>query len=136
MAAASVDIPSEIEIDGNNLLPLTNVETASNWQRESLFWVSDHSQVVRHGDWKLQLNNRPSDGLQKWLYDLAADPTEQNNLAGSRVEKLAELEGLLADYNAASREPLYPATVQLPVMIDKTLAERFVDGDEHVFTPN
>ncbi|MFT7527235.1 MAG: arylsulfatase A-like enzyme [Arenicella sp.] len=136
MAAAGVDIPSEIEIDGNNLLPLTNVQTASNWQRESLFWVSDHSQVVRHSDWKLQLNNRPSDGLQKWLYDLAVDPTEQNNLADSRVDKLAELERLLADYNTASREPLYPATVQMPVMIDKTLAERFVDGDEHVFTPN
>jgi arylsulfatase A-like enzyme len=91
---------------------------------------------VRHGDWKLQLNNRPTDGLQKWLYDLAMDPAEKNNLASSRPEKLAELESLLAAYQAQSREPLYPATVQMPVMIDKTLTERFVQGDEHVFTPN
>jgi len=26
--------------------------------------------------------------------------------------------------------------VQIPVMVDKTLAERFVEGDEYVYTPN
>ncbi|MFT5572497.1 MAG: arylsulfatase A-like enzyme [Cryomorphaceae bacterium] len=135
-AAAGVDIPAGVEIDGINLLPLIGSENASNWQRDTLFWVTDHSQVVRHGEWKLQLNNRPTDGLQKWLYDLAADPTEQNNLATTRPEKLDELESLLAGYQAQSRKPLYPATTQTPVMIDKTLAQRFVQGDEHVFTPN
>jgi len=24
----------------------------------------------------------------------------------------------------------------MPVMVDKTLAEKFVDGDEYVYTPN
>jgi uncharacterized sulfatase len=136
IAAAGAQVPAEIEIDGKSLLPLMTGQADANWDRETLFWVTDQSQVVRHGDWKLQFNMRPTDGLQTWLYDLAIDPTEQLNLADSRPEKVAELKSLLDDYIANAREPLYPATVQMPVMIDKTLAERFSKGDEHVFSPN
>ena len=92
--------------------------------------------MVRHGDWKLQVNDRPTDGLQKWLYNLAEDPTEQNNLAVSRSDKLKELSALLAAHQASSRGPLYESIVQMPVMVDKTLAEKFVEGDEYVYTPN
>ena len=63
--------------------------------------------MVRHGDWKLQVNDRPTDGLQKWLYNLAEDPTEQNNLAASHPDKLKELSALLAAHQASSRGPLY-----------------------------
>ena len=136
-AATGAALPVGLEIDGKNLLPLTNTETAKDWQRESLFWVSDHSQVVRHGDWKLQLNDRKAtDGIQKWLYNLGDDPSEQNNLATARPDKLEELEVLLAEYIANSRSPLWPASSQMAVPIDKTLAEKFVEGDEYVFTPN
>jgi len=136
-AAAGANLSAEVEVDGKNLLSLTNPETASEWQRETLFWVSDHSQVVRHGDWKLQLNDRKAtDGLQKWLYNLGEDPTEQSNLAATRPDKLAELEALLLEHKANSRPPLWPATSNMAVSIDKTLAEKFEDGDEYVFTPN
>ena len=136
-AAAQAELPAGLEVDGKNLLPLVNTETANSWQRKTLFWVSDHSQVVRHGDWKLQLNNRKAtDGLHKWLYNLDDDPSEQHNLAKSRPDKLAELEALLAEYNANARPPLWQASSQMAVPIDKTLAEKFVKGDEYVFTPN
>ncbi|MBT8114767.1 MAG: sulfatase-like hydrolase/transferase [Arenicella sp.] len=136
-AAAGAELPVGVEIDGENILQLTNEATADEWQRETLYWVSDHSQVVRHGDWKLQLNDRrATDGLQKWLYNLSEDPTEQKNLAAARPDKLAELEALLAAHEADSRAPLWPAAAQLAVPIDKTLAEQFVDGDEYVFSPN
>ncbi len=136
-AAAGAELPVGVEIDGENILQLTNEATADEWQRETLYWVSDHSQVVRHGDWKLQLNDRrATDGLQKWLYNLSEDPTEQKNLAAARPDKLAELEALLAAHEADSRAPLWPAVAQLAVPIDKTLAEQFVDGDEYVFSPN
>ena len=92
--------------------------------------------MVRHGDWKLQVNDRPTDGLQRWLYNLADDPTEQNNLAAARPDKLEQLSALLSEHQASSRGPLYESVVQMPVMIDKTLAERFVPGDEYVYTPN
>lgn len=137
LAAAGADLPDQLEIDGKNLLSLADPQAAKKWQRETLFWVSGHSQVVRHGDWKLQLNDRKStDGLQKWLYDLAVDPSEQNNLAASRPDKLAELEALLAEHKANSRPPLWQASAQMAVPIDKTLAEKFVEGDEYIFSPN
>ena len=135
-AAAGAAIPVDVAIDGVDLLPLATGEGSDNWSRETLFWQNGHYQVVRHGDWKLQLNDRPTDGLQKWLYNLAEDPTEQNNLAASHPEKLKELGALLAAHQASSRGPLYESVVQMPVMVDKTLAEKFVEGDEYVYTPN
>jgi uncharacterized sulfatase len=135
-SAAGAPPPEGVAIDGVDLLPLATGEGADNWNRETLFWQNGHYQVVRHGDWKLQVNDRPTDGMQKWLYDLAEDPTEQNNLASSRPRKLEELEALLASHQAVSRGPLYESVVQMPVMVDKTLAERFEEGDEYVYTPN
>jgi uncharacterized sulfatase len=135
-AAAGAQKLEGVEIDGVDLLPLATGEGVESWNRETLFWQSGHYQVVRHGDWKLQVNDRPTDGLQRWLYNLADDPTEQNNLAASRTDKLEELSDLLAAHQAASRGPLYAPTTQMPVMIDKTLAEKFVEGDEYIYTPN
>jgi uncharacterized sulfatase len=135
-AAAGAAPPQGVAIDGIDLLPLATGDSADSWNRETLFWQSGHYQVVRHGDWKLQVNNRPTDGLQKWLFNLAEDPTEQNNLAASRTDKVDELTDLLAGHQASSRGPLYASTVQMPVMIDKTLAEKFVEGDEYIYTPN
>jgi len=135
-AAANADMPAGKGIDGVNILPLATGAGAETWSRETLFWQNGHYQVVRHGDWKLQVNTRPTDGRKMWLYDLANDPTEQVNLANSRPEKLDELSALLVAHQASSRGPLYPSTVQMPVMVDKTMAEGFVDGDEYVYTPN
>ncbi|MEH6582044.1 MAG: sulfatase-like hydrolase/transferase [Halioglobus sp.] len=135
-AAAGAAMPVGVAIDGVDLLPLAMGEGADDWNRETLFWQNGHYQVVRHGDWKLQLNDRPTDGMQKWLYNLAEDPTEQNNLAASHPDKLKQLSALLAAHQASSRGPLYESTMQMPVMVDKTLAEKFVEGDEYVYTPN
>ena len=135
-AAAGAAPPQGVAIDGIDLLPLATGDSADSWNRETLFWQSGHYQVVRHGDWKLQVNNRPTDGLQKWLFNLAEDPTEQKNLAASRTDKVDELSALLAEHQASSRGSLYASTVQIPVMIDKTLAQKFVEGDEYIYTPN
>ena len=135
-AAAGAPHPEGVEIDGVDLLPLATGEGAENWNRDTLFWQSGHYQVVRHGDWKLQINDGPAQGLRKWLYNLAEDPTEQNNLAVTRSSKMEELSQLLAEHQASSRGPMYEPSVQMPVMVDKTLAEQFEPGDEYVYTPN
>ena len=135
-AAAGASNPQGVEIDGRNILELTTEEGQAGWDRTTLFWQSGHYQVVRHGDWKLQVNDRPVGGVKKWLFDLASDPTEQTNLAESEPEMLEKLSKLLVEHQATSRGPLYASTTQLPVMVDKTLAERFEDGDEYIYTPN
>ena len=135
-AAAGASEPEGVVIDGVDLLPLATGEGADDWNRDTLFWQNGHYQVVRHGDWKLQVNDRPTDGLQQWLYNLSDDPTEHINLAASRSDKLNELSALLAAHQASSRGPLYESISQFAVMVDKTLAEKFVEGDEYVYTPN
>ncbi|MDG1905068.1 MAG: sulfatase-like hydrolase/transferase [Arenicella sp.] len=142
LAAAQAQVPDNIEIDGKSVLPLLSVDgqtgtqsSAEVWSRDTLFWVIDHSQVVRHKNWKLQLNDRRTDGQKMWLYDLNVDPTEKNNLAELRPDIVSELQALLDQYNASARKPLFPATVQAPVLIDKTIDESFEEGDEYVYTP-
>jgi uncharacterized sulfatase len=133
VAAAQAAPPRDVEIDGRDLLPLATGEGAENWSRETLFWQSGYYRVVRHGDWKLQVSENPD---KAWLYNLAEDPTEQNNLAESRIDKLGELQALLDAHQASARKPLYPYVAELPVAIDKTLAERFDEGDEYIYWPN
>ena len=133
VAAAQAAPPQGVVIDGLDLLPLATGEGADAWSRETLFWQSGYYRVVRHGDWKLQVSEHPD---KAWLYDLSADPTEQNNLAGSRPDKLNELLALLDAHQASARKPLYPFVAEMPVAIDKTLAERFKPGDEYIYWPN
>lgn len=135
-AAAGAPVPYGVEIDGVDLLPLATGEGAADWGRETLFWQNGHYQVVRHGDWKLQVNDRPTDGRKRWLFNLAEDPTEQTNLAASHPDKVKELTLLLARHQAESRGPLYPPIVNTPVLVDKTRAQPYVEGDEYVYTPN
>jgi len=133
-AAAGATTPEGIEIDGKNILTLLDDETS--WPRKTLFWQNGHYQVVRHEDWKLQVNDRPTDGLQTWLFNLKDDPTEQENLANSHPQIVKELSKLLAKHQENARPPLYSAVIDMPVMIDKTLNKKFEQGDEYVYTPN
>ncbi len=132
-AAAQAPLPKNVAIDGYDLLPLATNTAGPVRDRGALFWQSGYYRVVRQGDWKLQV----SDKLNKvWLYNLADDPTEQTNLAGVAVEKLTVLQTLLAAHKASAREPLYPFLAELPVAVDKSLAERFEAGDEYIYWPN
>ena len=135
-AAADAPLPEGRVIDGVDILPLVNSEVRENWSRKTLFWQNGHYQVVRHEDWKLQVNDRPTDGLKYWLYNLAEDPTEQNNLAADYPDIKRQLLGLLEQHQADSVGPLYPSASQFPIMVDKTMAESFRHGDEYVYTPN
>lgn len=133
LAAAGEDLPEGLVIDGENLLPLASGEADVAWERETLFWQAGHYRVVRHGDWKLQVAKRPE---KRWLYNLAEDPTEQNNLSEIHPDKLAQLMALLDAHQAVARPPLYEAEVEMSVAIDKHLAEPFEPGDKYVYVPN
>lgn len=133
VAAAGAEAPPGVAIDGRNILPLATRQGAERWDRDTLFWQSGYYRAVRHGDWKLQVSENPA---RTWLYNLADDPTEQNNLAQLRTDKRDELMALLDAHRASARKPLYPYVVEMPIAVDKTLAEPFEAGDEYIYWPN
>ena len=135
-AATGAVIPESVAIDGVPLLGLAQGQSDAEWARDTLFWQNGHYQVVRHNDWKLQVNERRTDGRKVWLFDLATDPTEQVNLASTRPKVVAQLEGLLNAHNAHSVGPLYAPAMDSAILVDKTVDQPFVDGDEYVYTPN
>ena len=138
-AAAGAQLPQDRKIDGVDLLPYIRKET-SGAPHETLFWREGHQQTVLHQGWKLIRAEQPHlpqpAPMAKWLFNLAVDPTEQNNLAAQNSEKLAELEALLAAHNAEQVEPLWPNVFNSPQLIDKTTNEPMKEGDEFIYWPN
>ncbi|MEX1252282.1 MAG: sulfatase-like hydrolase/transferase [Hyphomonas sp.] len=132
-AAAGAGLPAGVEIDGRNILPLAQGEGGFARPDDAIFWQSGYYRVVRAGDWKLQVDGKQA---KTWLFDLANDPAEANNLAAREPEKLAELQALLDRHHAGARAPLYASTTDIPVAIDKTGADEVTAEDEIVWWPN
>ena len=74
-------------MEGSSLVPV--FKTDSTTPRD-LFWEHGGNKAVRRGDWKaVTRTDKP------WqLYNLAADPTETNDLAKAEPEKASELAAL------------------------------------------
>lgn len=133
-AAAGAPLPTDRVIDGKNLLPIaTGSEDGIERENDALFWSSGFYKVVRANDWKLHLNERQD---RRWLFNLAEDPTEQENLAESRPDKLAELEALIVEHWADAVPPLYPHLTEGPICIDKTIVDGPCENGEYVIWPN
>jgi arylsulfatase A-like enzyme len=132
-AAAGVQLPDDRTIDGVDLVPFARGERAGV-PHDRLFWRTGHYQVALVDGWKLQVNERPPGTT--WLFDLAHDPTEQTNLADREPERVAALRRALASHNAEQVEPAWPAQIEVPVNIDKSLVEPDAPDDEYVYWPN
>ncbi|MDZ4374287.1 MAG: sulfatase-like hydrolase/transferase [Phenylobacterium sp.] len=128
-AAAKARVPADRVIDGVDLVPFVKGQ-ATGRPHDVLFWRSGDYQVVRAGDWKLQVTPIPE---KDWLFDLSVDPTERVNLAEQMPDKVAELKRHLARHNAAQATPMWPQLGMSPVMLDHTLAEPQVETDEYVY---
>jgi len=130
--AAGAALPSDRVIDGVDLVKLALGE-AQGRPHGAIFWRSGHYRVILADDWKLQLSERPK---QAWLFDLRTDPTERNNLADTRPDKLRELAAILAEHEAQMILPAWPALIEGPIAVDHTLAEPLKPGEEMVYWPN
>jgi arylsulfatase A-like enzyme len=130
-AAAGAAVPADRPMDGLNLLPA--LESGSALPPRTLFWRSGHYRVVRDGDWKLQVSERPK---RAWLFDLAADPTEQRDLSAAMPEKVAELRAKIEAQAAQMPPPLWPALLEGPVRIDVPSNAPWADGQQYVFWAN
>lgn len=122
----------EREIDGVDLLPVASGSGPLERVNDAIFWQSGTYWAVRAGDWKFQIDQSQD---KSWLFNLASDPTEQFNLIDQHPDIAERLLGLLNAHHEGRRQ-LYPAVTSMPVMIDKSLAEEFEEGDELVFWPN
>jgi uncharacterized sulfatase len=131
-AAAGASLPDDRPIDGVDLLPLATGRVAELPPRP-LFWREGHYQAVRAGGWKLHVSAHPQ---RVWLFDLNTDPTEQRDLAAVHPEKIAELRALLAAHNMEQAPPLWDSFAEMPVAVDKTLAEPEAPEDEVIWWPN
>lgn len=129
---AGAQVPKDRKIDGVDLLPYVQGKKAGR-PHEKLFWRTGPYQVVRSGDWKLQVTDLPK---KEWLFDLSSDPTERNNLAAARPELVAALKADLASFNAEQSKPLWPELGQGPVMIDHALHLPQHPNDEYVYWGN
>ncbi len=89
-------------IDGVNLLPFVLGE-AKQPPHETLYWRFGQQHAIRQGNYKLlQRNKQPQE-----LYDLAADPGEQHDLAGEKREIVDQLNKSYSVWNAELAAPLW-----------------------------
>lgn len=140
-AAGGATANSNKPIDGVNLLPfITRKGRAASGEaigdtapHQRLFWRSGHYQAVIADGWKLQRTARPD---KQWLFHLDVDPAEQDNVAVQNPARVQQMLAMLDRHNAAQRPPAWPALLEAPILIDKTLKQEFNTGDEFVYWPN
>lgn len=132
VSASGASAPRDRKIDGVDLMPFLEGRKSGR-PHDLLFWRTGPYRVVRAGDWKLQVTERPA---KDWLYDLSSDPTERRNLASERPDKVAELKRHLARHDAEQIRPLWPELGQSAVMLDHSLIIPQAETDEYVYWGN
>ncbi len=132
VAAAGGAMPTDRKIDGVNLLPYLSAAPTPQAPRP-LFWRDGPYRALRDQNWKLIVSERPK---KDWLFNLAVDPTEQNNLAASQPRKLAQMKATLTAHHAQMPPPQWPSFLEMPVAIDKTLNQKPLPTDEYTYWSN
>jgi arylsulfatase A-like enzyme len=75
-----------IPVEGKSLVPILRGQTRQG--HEVLYWEWAGNRAVRQGNWKLVWDNQ----FRRWeLYDLAADRTETNDLAGQQPDRVRQM---------------------------------------------
>jgi arylsulfatase A-like enzyme len=132
VAAAGGTMPTDRVIDGVNLLPFLGALPTTQAPR-TLYWRDGPYRAMRDGSWKLIVSERPK---KDWLFNLATDPTEKNNLASTQPEKLAQMKDKQAAHHANMPPSQWPSFLELPVAIDKTLDQKLLPSDEYTYWSN
>ena len=130
--AAKASVPTDRKIDGVDLLPYVQGR-AKGRPHQTMFWRSGQYKVVRDGDWKLQSNESRN---KVWLYNLAVDPTERNDLSKADPARTQALLAMLKTQDAETTKPMWPSLLQGPVMIDKPSGVKQAAADEYILWDN
>jgi len=113
LAAAGATVPADYKLDGLNILPSLSGQSPA--VARDLFWRRKRptlQRAVRSGSWKLL-----RDGVDFYLFDVAADPGERHDLTADHpdlVHKLsAKLDAWEKDVDAAGTGANAASTVAL-----------------------
>jgi arylsulfatase A-like enzyme len=110
LAATKSPVPAEARLEGIDLVPL--LKDGAQRRERTLFWrvtgQARRQRAVRQGDWKLLL-----DGGVPFLYNLANDAGERNDLANQRQDLVRKLLPLInaweQDVDAEAKATAPPA---------------------------
>lgn len=130
--AARAPVPADRKVDGVDLLPYLQGR-AEGRPHQALFWRSGQYKAVLAGDWKLQSSEAQN---KVWLYNLAADPTERNDLSKAEPARVRTMLAMLKAQDAESAKPIWPSLLQGPVFIDKPGGAKQKAGDEYILWDN
>lgn len=116
LAAAGGGVEPPKPLDGVDLLPYVRGEQEGR-PHEKMFWRMGFTGAVRDGDWKLiRMPDRPP-----YLFDLATDPSESNNLFFQEPERARTMFQTLFEWE---QQMIYPRWNTAPVWY-KDNADRY-----------
>jgi arylsulfatase A-like enzyme len=105
-------VKAPVGTDGISLVPeLIGETTAGRKQTEHdfLYWELGGWTAIRQGNWRAVKPNKS----ETWeLYDLAADPSEANNVASAHADVLSKLTALAAQAHEPAREGTFAETAR------------------------
>jgi arylsulfatase A-like enzyme len=92
--------------DGQDVWPVLSGD-AEQLEARVLYWLGPgrKASAIRLGDWKLIVT-----GDKQELFNIATDPEEKENVAGTQPEQLTELTKLLARHAARDNDAVVPRT--------------------------
>ena len=90
---------TNLKWDGRDIWPLICGQTTLSEPR-LLYWKTPNASAIRHDNWKLIVGKQKKDIK---LYDVAADPYEEHNLAQRHTHRVNDLRRLLAEVSADDR---------------------------------
>jgi len=93
-------LKASLRWDGKDIWPLIQSRAARAKPR-TLYWKTSGAQAIRHGDWKLIVDKQQR---VVGLYDVVADPYEENDMAKRYPDRVNDLKRLLAEVSADDRE--------------------------------
>ncbi len=104
LAAAETPLPEDTELDGFDLAPLLDGRPG-RWGHDRFVWRNYPTVTVRRDAMKLIKPHQDRPG--GFLYDLSADPREQDDLAAAQPDVVASLEAVIEDWRTITVEPLW-----------------------------
>jgi len=102
-AAAGTDLPSDLGLDGVDLLPYLKGDN-SDLPHDALFWSNGPNKAVRLGNWKMIVA-----GDHKFLFNLKDDIGEAKNLAGQKPDVVRRLQKALKEWQSQMKPPAWPS---------------------------